>query len=45
MDFIIDLLELEGYMNIVIVIDRLSKRVIINKLNDLEANIITKWFI
>jgi hypothetical protein len=45
MDFIIDLPELEGYMNIVVIIDRLSKGVVTNRLNNLEANIIAKWFI
>jgi hypothetical protein len=45
MDFIIDLPKLEGYMNIVVVIDRLSKGVVTNRLNNLEANIVAKWFI
>jgi hypothetical protein len=42
MDFITDLPELEGYMNIVVVTDRLSKGVVTNGLNDLEANIVAK---
>jgi hypothetical protein len=42
MDFIIDLLKLKGYMNIIIIINRLSKRVIINKLDNLKAKIIAK---
>jgi hypothetical protein len=42
MDFIIDLPKLEGYTNIVVVTDRLSKRVVTNRLNDLEANIVAK---
>jgi hypothetical protein len=29
-------------MNIIVIIDRLSKGVIINRLNDLKANIIVK---
>jgi hypothetical protein len=37
-----DLPELEGYMNIVVVMDRLSKGVVTNGLNDLEANIVAK---
>jgi hypothetical protein len=45
MDFIINLPKLEGYINIIVVIDRLSKGVVINRLNNLEANIIAKWFI
>jgi hypothetical protein len=45
MDFIMDLPKLEGYMNIVVVMDRLSKGVVTNRLNDLEANIVAKWFI
>ena len=32
-------------MNIVIIIDRLSKGVITNRLDNLEAKIIAKWFI
>jgi hypothetical protein len=45
MDFITDLPKLEGYTNIVVVTDRLSKGVITNGLNNLEANIVAKWFI
>jgi hypothetical protein len=45
MDFIIDLPELEGYANIIVIIDRLNKGVIINRLDNLEAKIIAKWFI
>jgi hypothetical protein len=37
-----DLLELEEYRNIIIIIDRLNKGVVADKLNDLEAEIITK---
>jgi hypothetical protein len=32
-------------MNIVIVMNYLSKGVVTNRLNDLEANIVAKWFI
>jgi hypothetical protein len=32
-------------MNIVVVTDHLSKGVVTNGLNDLEANIVAKWFI
>jgi hypothetical protein len=42
MDFITELLELKGYKNIVMIIDRLSKGVVTNRLNNLEANIIVK---
>jgi hypothetical protein len=45
MDFIIDLPELKGYISIIVIIDRLSKGVVTNRLNNLEANIIAKWFI
>jgi hypothetical protein len=40
-----DLPKLEGCMNMVVVIDRLSKGVVTNRLNNLEANIVAKWFI
>ena len=42
MDFIIELLELESYENIVIIIDHLSKGVVANRLDNLEANIVIK---
>jgi hypothetical protein len=42
MDFIINLPELESYINIIIIINRLSKGVIINRLNNLKAEIVTK---
>jgi hypothetical protein len=42
MDFIIELLELKGYMNIIIITDRLGKGVVADKLNDLEAEIVIK---
>jgi hypothetical protein len=42
MDFIIDLIELEGYVNIVVIIDCLNKGVITNRLNNLEAKIVAK---
>jgi len=29
----------------IIIIDRLSKRVVIDRLNDLEAETVIKWFI
>jgi hypothetical protein len=45
MDFITDLPELEGCTNIVVVIDYLSKGVVTNRLDDLEANIVAKWFV
>ena len=45
MDFIIGLLVLKNYINIVIFINRLSKEVIINSLKNIKAKIITKWFL
>ena len=45
MDFITDLPKSEGYANIVIIINRLSKGVITNGLDNLEAEIVAKWFI
>ena len=44
-DFIINLLESEGYKNIIVIIDRLGKGVIVDRLDDLEAETIIKWFI
>jgi hypothetical protein len=41
-DFITDLPKLEGYANIVVVIDRLSKGVIADRLDNLEAEIVAK---
>jgi hypothetical protein len=45
MDFIIDLLELKGCQNMIIIMDRLGKGVVADRLDDLEAEIVTKWFI
>jgi hypothetical protein len=45
MDFIIELPESEGYTNMVVVTDRLSKGVVTNGLDDLEAEIVAKWFV
>ena len=45
MDFITDLPKSEGYENIIIVTDRLSKRVIADGLKDLEAETVAYWFI
>jgi hypothetical protein len=45
MDFIIDLPKSEGYANIVVIIDRLSKGVVANGLDNLEAETVAKWFI
>ena len=42
MDFITDLLKLKGYINIVVVINRLSKGVVANKLDNLKVKIIVK---
>jgi hypothetical protein len=45
MDFIIDLPKSEGCTNMVVVIDRLSKGVVTNGLDNLKAEIVAKWFI
>jgi hypothetical protein len=42
MDFITELLELKGYKNIVVITDRLSKEVVANRLDNLEANTVAK---
>jgi hypothetical protein len=42
MDFITDLLESEGCRNMIVITDRLSKRVVINRLNDLKAETVVK---
>ena len=44
-DFITRLLISKGYSNIVVLIDRLSKGVVVNRLEDIEAEIVTKWFL
>ena len=45
MDFITDLPKSEGYENIIVVTDRLSKGVITDGLKDLEAETVARWFI
>jgi hypothetical protein len=42
MDFITDLLESKGCRNIIIITDRLSKGVVIDGLDDLEAETVAK---
>jgi hypothetical protein len=42
MDFIIDLPELKGYKNIIIITDYLGKGVVVDRLDDLEAEIVIK---
>ena len=42
MDFIIRLPTSEGYTNIIILIDRLSKGVIADRLLDIEAKIVVR---
>jgi hypothetical protein len=42
MDFITDLLESEGCWNIIIITDRLSKEVVADRLDDLEAETVIK---
>ena len=45
MDFITDLLESEGYKNIIVIIDCLGKGVVADSLNNLKAKTVVKWFI
>jgi hypothetical protein len=45
MDFITDLPESEGCTNMVVVTDRLSKGVVADGLDNLEAETVAKWFI
>ena len=40
-----DLPESEGYKNIIIITDCLGKGVVADRLDDLEAEIVAKWFI
>jgi hypothetical protein len=42
MDFIIKLLISKGYSNIVVIIDRLSKGVVTNSLEDINTELVTK---
>ena len=44
-DFITDLLESKGCQNIIVVTDRLSKGVIIDGLENIEAETVAKWFV
>jgi hypothetical protein len=41
-DFITDLPESEGYKNIIVITNRLNKRVIADKLDDLKAETVIK---
>jgi len=41
-DFITGLPESEGYKNMIVITDRLSKRVIADRLDDLEAETVIK---
>ena len=45
MDFITDLPKSEGYENMIVVTDRLSKGVIADGLENLEAETVARWFI
>jgi hypothetical protein len=45
MDFVIELPELEGLKNMIVITDRLGKGVITNRLDNLEAETVAKWFI
>ena len=45
MDFVTDLPKSEGYENMIVVTDRLSKGVITNGLENLEAETVARWFI
>ena len=44
-DFITELLESEGCSNMIVITDRLGKGVVANRLDDLEAETVAKWFI
>jgi hypothetical protein len=45
MDFIIELPESKGCRNMVVITDRLSKGVVADGLDNLEADTVAKWFI
>jgi hypothetical protein len=45
MDFIIDLPKSEDCANIIVIINRLSKGVVADGLDNLEAETVAKWFI
>ena len=45
MDFITGLPESNGYTNIVVLTDRLSKGVVAEGLKDLEAETVADWFL
>ena len=45
MNFIIRLSTSKGYTNIIILIDYLSKGVIADRLLDIEAKIVVRWFL
>ena len=45
MDFVTRLPIFEGYSNIVVLTDRLSKGVIADRLEDIEAETVAKWFL
>ena len=45
MDFVTDLSKSEGYENMIVVTDRLSKGVITDGLENLEAETVARWFI
>ncbi len=45
MDFITGLLISEGCSNLVVLIDRLSKGVVADGLEDIKAKTVAKWFL
>ena len=45
MDFITRLLILEGCSNLVVLMDRLSKGVVADGLEDIKTKIVAKWFL
>ena len=45
MDFVVDLSRSVGYTNLIIVIDKLGKGVMLEAFPDIVVEIITKWFV
>ena len=45
MDFVTRLLISEGCSNIVVLTDRLSKGIVVDRLEDIKAETVAKWFL